>query len=352
MGGNPGSASQTQPVWQIAWRSTFLALATYQAIKDLRLGLILNIVWHLECCFEAWMKRFLHGVLAALGLVIMLQSTAALALESGAGVAVVRTNLVDRWITNTTEVQMQVNRFVTEYHSNWVAVVHTNVVNLYSTNLLTTYTTNHIVQIHTNVVDVLATNLIARTLTNRLILDKYETNFVQAYQTNLKVLNLTNWTTVLAFKTNWVTKPLTNLVEIEMARDNAAAPPAAAAIVPSANVPPIKTPAPAEALSLQALRNAKTTANNMVEVQLKATWTQAPEAPVQVQQWRIEREDGSILCFGQDTEFRRALPAGTYRVLLKAQRNSQGPLLAAIGTLTVTPREVVLEQRTARNSSI
>jgi len=298
------------------------------------------------------MKRFLHGVLAALGLVVVLQSPTFTARGSEAVVAVVRTNLVDRWITNTTEVQMQVNRFVTEYHTNWVAVVHTNVVNLYSTNLLTTYTTNRIVQIRTNVVDVLATNLIARTVTNRLILDTYETNFVQAYQTNLKVLHLTNWMTVLAFKTNWVTKPLTNLVEIEMARDNAAVPPPAAASVPAAHVPLIKTPAIPEALSLQALRNARTTANNLVEVQIKARWTQTPEAPVQVQQWRIEREDGSILCFGQDAEFRRALPAGTYRVLLKAQRNSEGPLLAAIGTLTVTPREVVLEQRPARNSSI
>jgi len=298
------------------------------------------------------MNRFLHRVLAALGLMVILQSTAGLAGGSDAVVAAVRTNLVDRWITNTTEVQMQVNRFVTEYHTNWVAVVHTNVVNLYSTNLLTTYTTNRIVQIRTNVVDVLATNLIARTVTNRLILDKYETNFVQAYQTNLKVLHLTNWMTVLAFKTNWISKPLTNLVEIDMARDGANVPPPVTASVPAANVPPIKTPAIAEALSLQALRNARTTANNLVEVQIKATWTQAPEAPVQVQQWRIEREDGSILCFGQDAEFRRALPAGIYRVLLKAQRNSEGPLLAAIGTLTVTPREVVLEQRPARNSSI
>src|SRR5262249_46614403 len=154
------------------------------------------------------------------------------------------------------------------------------------------------------------TNLIARTVTNRLILDKYETNFVQAYQTNLKVLHLTNWMTVVAFKTNWISKPLTNLVEIDMTSDTASVPPTVpppvTASVPAANVRPIKTLAIAEALSLQALRNARTTANNLVEVQIKATWTQAPEALVQVQQWRIEREDGSILCFGQDTEFRRA----------------------------------------------
>lgn len=285
------------------------------------------------------MKRIFHPVLAALALFACSLLTSTVAKESDFLAPIVRTNYVDRWITNTTEVQLQVNRFVTEYHTNWMAVVHTNVVNLYSTNLLTTYVTNRIVQTRTNFVDLF--------VTNRLVLDKFETNLVQAYQTNLKVLSLTNWTTVLAFKTNWVTRPLTNVVELDMSADHAAVPAAS-----PASTLPLKTASNSEVLSLRASRNARLTANNLVEVQIKATWTQAPESPVQVQQWRIEREDGQIMCFGQDTEFRRALPVGTYRVLLKAQRHPQGPLMAAIGTLTVSSREVLLEQRPARNSSI
>jgi hypothetical protein len=278
------------------------------------------------------MKRFFITFLAAVGFLAAVRENTSVGKESEFLVPIVRTNFVDRWITNTTEVQMQVNRFVTEYHTNWVAVVHTNFVNFYSTNLLTTYKTNHIVLVRTNVVDLYATNVTAMTLTNRLILDRFETNFVHAYQTNLKVLNLTNWTSVLAFKTNWITKPITNLIEIDMtANTTPVVPPAAA------SVPATKAPAIAEVLSLQATRSARLTGNNMVEVQIKATWIQEPQAPVQVQQWRIERQDGSILCFGQDTEFRRALPAGTYRVLLKAQRDAQGPLMAAIGTLPSRP---------------
>jgi hypothetical protein len=297
------------------------------------------------------MKHFFITFFAAFGFLAALSENSGFGKESEFLVPIVRTNFVDRWITNTTEVQMQVNRFVTEYHTNWVAVVHTNFVNLYSTNLLTTYKTNHIVHVRTNVVDLYATNVVARTVTNRLILDRFETNLVQAYQTNLKVLNLTNWTSVLAFKTNWITKPLTNVVEIDMARDTVPLTAPADASAPSVKTSPVQV-AVAEALSLQATRNARLNGNNLVEVQIKATWTKEPQAPVQVQQWRIERQDGSILCFGQDTEFRRALPAGTYRVLLKAQRDAQGPLMAAIGTLTVTPREVLIEQRPARNSSI
>jgi len=233
-------------------------------------------------------------------------------------VSSIHTNWVDRWITNTTEIHLQVNRFVTEYHTNWITDVRTNYVDLFRTNLVT------------------------RTLTNTLVLDAVQTNFVQAYQTNFQTLNLTNWTTVLAFKTNWVTKPVTNLVEIELARE--AAPPAAVAPAP-------KPALPTEPLALQASRGARVLTNNQVEVQLTVAWRQGASAPVQVQQWRVEREDGSILCFGQESEFRRALPVGTYKVLVRAQRDSKGPLLAALGTLTVTSREVLLEQRPAHSNS-
>lgn len=288
----------------------------------------------------ASMKRFLVALFAVIGIFASPQLYPGLARDFLNQTAVVQTNFVDRWITNTAAVQMQVNRFVTEYHTNWITRARTNVVDSFSTNIFFAYFTNRIQQVRTNFVDVFTTNVVARTVTNRYMLDKIETNFVQAYHTNFKTLNLTNWTTILALKTNWITKPMTNLVEIDVAANS----------VPAA-APSPRTPVVPELLALQASRNARRTPNNQFEVQLKVSWTQAPTAPLQVQQWRIESQDGSILCFGQDVEFKRALPTGTYKVLVRAQRDAKSPLLAALGTLTVTPREVLLEQRPARSNS-
>jgi hypothetical protein len=232
------------------------------------------------------------------------------------GIAV-HTNWVEHWVTNTAEVRMQLNRFVTEYHTNWV------------------------IQTRTNFVDLFVTNIVKRTITNTVVQDAFQTNFVASFQTNYKTLNLTNWTTVVAFKTNWVDKPLTNLVEVEMS-------PNTAPVAAKTTAQPVLS---SEPLALQATRGGHATTNNQVEVQLSVAWTHPPATPVQVQQWRIEREDGSILCFGQDQEFRRALPVGTYKVLVKAQRDLKSPSQAALGTLTVTSREVSLEQRPSRSNS-
>lgn len=284
------------------------------------------------------MKRAFIGLWMAFCLAALSGNSAG-ATEPGLRSVTVQTNWVDRWITNTTEIQMQANRFMTEFHTNWVRRIETNFVNLFATNVVTRFHTNWITQLRTNQVDVYSTNLITRVVTNTVVLQAVQTNFVQAYQTNLKTLNLTNWTTVVALRTNWVNKPLTNLVEIEMTRD---APPTAS---------PATAPLPNEPLSLQASRGAKAATNNQVEVQLTVTWTHSPAAPVLVQQWRVEREDGSILCFGQDSEFKRALPPGTYKVSVRAQRDARSPLLAALGTLTVTQRVVSVEQRPAHSNS-
>ena len=286
------------------------------------------------------MKRFFVALFAVMSTLVGAQLNPSQARDLLDQASVVHTNFVDRWITNTAQVQMQVNRFVTEYHTNWITRAHTNLVDVFSTNILFAYHTNRIQQARTNLAEVFTTNVVARTVTNRYVLDKFETNFVQAYHTNFKTLNLTNWTTIVALKTNWIAKPMTNMVEIDVAADP----------VPVA-APAPHTPLLSEPLALQAARNPRRTPNNQFEVEIKVSWTQTPTAPLQVQQWRIESQDGSILCFGQDLEFKRALPAGTYKVLVKAQRDTRSPMLAALGTLTVTPREVLLEQRPARTNS-
>ena len=233
-----------------------------------------------------------------------------------AGATIVHTNWVDHWITNTAEIRLQLNHFVTEFHTNRVTVVETNFVDLFKTNLVT------------------------RTLTNTLVFDSFHTNLVAAYRTNIQTLHLTNWTTVLAFKTNWVTKPLTNLVEIEMERSP----------VPAAAAKPAQA-AKAESLTLQVTKSSRPNSSNQVEVQLTVVWKEGANLPIQIQQWRIEREDGSILFFGQESQFQRMLPLGTYKVQVKAQRDAKGPLVAAVGTLTVTPQEAVIEQGPARGNA-
>jgi hypothetical protein len=232
------------------------------------------------------------------------------------GATIVHTNWVDHWITNTAEIRLQLNHFVTEFHTNRVTLVETNFVDLFKTNLVT------------------------RTQTNTLVFDSFRTNLVAAYRTNFQTLHLTNWTTVLAFKTNWVTKPLTNLVEIEMERSS----------VPAAAAKPARS-ARAESLTLQVTRTSRLNNGNQVDVQLTVSWKDGANLPIQIQQWRIEREDGSLLFFGQEPRFQRMLPLGIYKVLVKAQHDAKGPLVAAVGTLTVTPQEAVIEQRPARGNA-
>jgi hypothetical protein len=282
------------------------------------------------------MKRVLSILLLGFCLAMSSRSSAATA-DPGLRSAGVHTNWVDRWITNTAEIHMQLNRFVTEFHTNWVRRIETNYVDLFTTNVVTAYHTNWVNHFRTNVLDRFATNLVTRLATNIVVVDSVRTNFVQGFRTNLVTLNLTNWTTVIAFKTNWVNKPLTNLVQIDMAGQPA---------LPSSNQPVSN-----EQLALQAFRGSGTTVSNQVEVHMKVTWAHGAGSPVRVQQWRVEREDGSILCFGQDLEFKRALPQGTYKVTVRAQRDANSPLLAALGTLTVTPKDVSLEQRPARSNS-
>ena len=241
-------------------------------------------------------------------------------------ITVATTNWVEQWITNVIEIKAPANHFVNRYHTNWVDKYWTNVVAVYNTNRVTRFLTNHIA------VDVVQTNLIAA----------YHTNFIAAYNTNYKTLHLTNWNTVLVLRTNWVNVPVTNVVDLEMSAKHSDNNQAAAQKV--------KEPAGTvggEPLAMAAHPVPKVLPNHQIEVKLIVHWTNDTTAPVQVQQWRVEREDGTILCFGQDQEFKRALPAGKYKVRVKAQRESNGPLLAALGTLAVSPSEVILQQKAA-----
>jgi hypothetical protein len=248
----------------------------------------------------------------------------------GAESYVSRTNWVERTITNFIEVRMPKNVFVNEYHTNWVEQVNVNVVEVYKTNHVTRNLTN------TVVVDSVRTNL----------LTAYQTNFVVAYQTNWKTLNLTNWQTVVLLRTNWVAQPANNLVQLNPAPARTVSAPkpivepkVARLDVPSSPPAVVAT----EELVLEASRSARSGANNQAEIQLKVRAVDEAEPAAQVQQWRVEREDGAILSFGQDQEFKRSLPVGKYKVEAKVRHEADGPLLLVRGLLTVNAAEATIQ---------
>ena len=265
---------------------------------------------------------------------------------------VTRTNWFDRWITNVIEVRMPANRFVNEYHTNWVTQLRTNVVDVYATNRVTRTLTNQVVvdAFRTNFVVAYQTNWHTEMLTNQVAVSVLRTNFVDQYHTNLSTLSLTNWETVVLFQTNWITQPVTNVVRTDMPTR-----PAVPVTAPNEVAEPKEaraetaSPAPATAwtgpLAIEAARTARPAANNLVEVQLKVRWTGNTVAPLQVQNWRVEREDGAILLFGQDQEFKRQLPVGKYKVEARLKGEGDNPPLAARGTLSVTTLEATIHQK-------
>jgi hypothetical protein len=296
----------------------------------------------------------------------------------GAEVNVTRTNRFDHWITNVIEVRMPDNRFVNEYRTNWVTQLRTNIVDVYATNRVTRTLTNPVVvqalwtnyvtayetnwnmrkltnlvmvqATRTNVVVLYQTNLTTRTLTNRVAVNVLLTNSVDRYQTNWSTLSLTNWETVVLFQTNWITQTVTNVVQIDMPIQPVATAPAAVAVVEPKETPvetasSVLAGAWAGPLAIEAARTTRPPANELVEVQLKARWNGNATTPLQVQSWRVEREDGAVLFFGQEQAFKRQLPVGKYKVEAKVRADGDNPPLSARGTLSVTTREAVIQQR-------
>jgi hypothetical protein len=290
---------------------------------------------------------------------------------------VATTNLVAKTVTNHITVTMPNIHFVNEVHTNLVDQFVTNQISVHATNWTTrtvtnilaveAFATNHLTRTITNkvTVDAYTTNLVTRTLTNQVMIAAYatnwvnrsvtnripveafQTNFVEAYRTNLKTLTLTNWETVLVMKTNWISQPVTNVVQIDMIASRAGTPEPVAAKEPAKEpAEPASNLPSSDKLILQASKSARAISNNLVGVHLNVRHSSDPAARLQIQQWRVEREDGTILCFGQDREFKRDLPVGRYKVELKLQRDASGTTPVVRGTLSVSAEEATIQQRT------
>jgi hypothetical protein len=263
-----------------------------------------------------------------------------------------RTNWSDRCITNLIEVTMPLNRFVNQYHTNWVPQWRTNVVNVYATNWSMRTVTNPVLvnTLWTNSVTAYRTNVITRTRTNTVAVSLVETNVLTRYHTNWSTRNLTNWVTLVLLKTNWVTQSTTNVVQLDLpSRPAHALAPAGEAPPPKAPVVDAALPAPAGALSgplaIVAARTTRPPANSLVEVLMKVRWTGNGAAPPRVQSWRIQREDGAVFLFGQEQQFIGQLPVGSYTVEARLKAEKDGPLYIARGTLVVTLQDAVVHQR-------
>ena len=152
------------------------------------------------------------------------------------------------------------------------------------------------------------------------------------------------------FKTNWITTPVTNMVQIAAPARLPAAEPAARAVVEAkparaANSASAPSPSWIGALAIDAARTSRSASNNAAEVILKLRWIGDSPAPMRVQNWRVERDDGAILLFGQDQEFKRPLPVGNYKVEARLKAEGDNPPLAVRGTLSVTLRDATIQPR-------
>ena len=294
-------------------------------------------------------------------------------------VDVLRTNWIPRVITNVIEIRMPMNNFITEYRTNRFVEWRTNVIDVYRTN--------RFVEWQTNVIDVYRTNWVMRTRTNTITIEQTQTNLVTAYQTNLNNITLTNWEIALVFKTNLATKTLTNSVRVEqtrtnlitsyqtnvntltltnwetvlMIKTNRVKQPVAKLVevnLPAAPADMVKAPGAESKIAtatasatlesgtgwtVEAVRTEKPPADNQVEVQLKLKSAGGAVSTLTLQEWRVERTDGSVLLFGQGQEFKRELPPGTYKVQVTARLAEGSPSELVRASLEVTREGVSIK---------
>ena len=96
-----------------------------------------------------------------------------------------------------------------------------------------------------------------------------------------------------------------------------------------------------EGLALDTVTTGKAVLDDLVEVQFKLKSADGTTPKLASYEWRVERTDGSVLLFGQEAEFKREVPMGTYRVEVKTRATAKSPLVRVRGTVEVTDSEVI-----------
>jgi hypothetical protein len=109
-----------------------------------------------------------------------------------------------------------------------------------------------------------------------------------------------------------------------------------------------KAVAPVDGPILEGAKTGSRSGNNLVEVLLRVRWpADTADAPA-VQQWKVEREDGSFMTFGKEQTFKKELPLGNYKIEARLQWDPDAPVLLLKGTLVVSANEVVIRQKSAK----
>jgi hypothetical protein len=185
-------------------------------------------------------------------------------------------------------------------------------------------------------------------LTNDIAINLVQTNVVDRYRTNWQTLTFTNFETVLVMKTNWITQPVTNVARIDLPAPAAqTAPSRAVTAKPEREVSKSSAAKPIDGPVLEGEKTDSRSDNNLVEVLLKVRWPADTADAPPVQQWKIEREDGAFMSFGQDQTFKKELPIGSYKIEAKLQWESDAPVLMLRGTMVITASEVSVHQKAA-----
>jgi hypothetical protein len=323
--------------------------------------------------FSTWNRR--AGALAA-GIIV-----AASCPLGASEVDVLKTNLIDHWVTNLIEVRMPMNQYVNVYYTNKYQQFRTNFVDVYATNWsrltvtnlvsVEAFHTNFTDDYHTNwvtlnltnnvKVDAVRTNNITRyrtnlhdlRMTNEVAINEFHTNFVDRYRTNLKTLTLTNWEQVLVMKTNWISQQVTNVVQLDLVAKSNHAPESAPTEKEVAvdSTPPVQTSQTppttlmSEGIEIRATLESRSATPSQPEVLLWARLGTDPSVVLHVEQWRVEKGDATILLFSQSQEFKRQLPLGKYNVDVRVKRDINGPVLAGHGVLDLSSTSAVMQQK-------
>src|SRR5947209_4660062 len=106
-------------------------------------GIRLAEFWHSACYFKLNIMKGNAVPGRTIGIFsVMLMISGVFDSALGIDATVTHTNWNERWITNVIEVRMPINRFVTEYHTNWIEQFRNRVINVYATNWTTRTLTN------------------------------------------------------------------------------------------------------------------------------------------------------------------------------------------------------------------
>ena len=198
-------------------------------------------------------------------------------------------------------------------------------------------------------VQVYQTNYANVHLTNTLDIHKFRTNYAQITHTNFQTLFFTNYQDVLVMRSNYVTIPVTTFAKsptpagpkVGVVQTNAQTN-APAKSEPIQFLPSPPSPVLSDNFRIEVYGPSRKTPDGHYSIDLKVRSLSGPDH-VTVQQWKVERDDGAVLCFSSDRYFTRDLLPGNYRVQVLLRQPKETDVFAARASLVVGPTGAAVE---------